>query len=66
MVSKPKTAWVSTGVEVEELYNTYRLEAIEHANARNMCFQFATTSYLGGDGLAAKKWSQKGRYPIHS
>jgi len=48
--------------EQGKLYDKYRQEAIQHATLRNLAFREATQAYLSGNGAAAKKLSEQGRY----
>jgi len=54
--------WVDTGMAVTKLYKELRAEAADHAKARNKFFQEATIAYKCGNGAAAKRLSQLGRW----
>lgn len=53
---------METGASLTVDYFRLREKAIEHAVARNKCFQRATEFFLRGDGAMAKKCSLEGRY----
>eukprot|EP00041_Stephanoeca_diplocostata_P010562 m.168340 g.168340 ORF g.168340 m.168340 type:complete len:622 (-) comp18202_c0_seq1:207-2072(-) len=54
--------WVRTGTVLGIEYDTYRADAIKHAEARNRYFQEARSAFLRGDKKGAKELSRRGRH----